>query len=109
MQEDADVFVWLGDVIYSARPYLSTSGWKYDASITPVDAADYPVDSDKPGQLKWLYSYQKQHPGYSRLINSRTEIFGTWDDHDFGQNDADDRFPFKKKESQEAFLDFLDV
>jgi len=34
-----------------------------------------------------------------------TQFFATWDDHDFGRNDAGRHYPFKK-ESKEIFLSF---
>ena len=45
-------------------------------------------------------------PGYPRLRES-SNVLGTWDDHDFGANDADRTFPLKD-ENREHFLDFLD-
>jgi len=108
LREKADAFVWLGDVIYSDSTSLDILLQRSSVPLKPVNVSDWPPDSDKPAQLRWLYNYQKQYPGYKRLINSQTHILGTWDDHDFGQNDADDRFSWKE-ESQEAFLDFLNV
>jgi alkaline phosphatase D len=35
-------------------------------------------------------------------------VYGTWDDHDYGANDAGREYP-KKAESQQLFLDFLRV
>jgi hypothetical protein len=59
-----------------------------------------------PEKLRHLYAQQKAHPGYKQLRES-TLILGTWDDHDFGVNDADSTFPIREA-SQTAFLDFLD-
>ena len=44
--------------------------------------------------------------GYGEL-KRLCPILATWDDHDYGQNDAGREYPMKK-ESQQAFLDFFD-
>ena len=46
------------------------------------------------------------NPGYQKLKET-CPIYATWDDHDYGQNDAGVEYP-KKVESQEIFLDFFD-
>ena len=45
-------------------------------------------------------------PGYARM-RELAIVLGTWDDHDFGANDADRTFPLKD-ENRELFLDFID-
>ena len=37
----------------------------------------------------------------------KTKILATWDDHDFGENDAGKNYPFKEK-SKELFLNFFE-
>ncbi len=76
-----DVFIWGGDNIYADTP-----------------------DMDK---MEQDYKIQKSNPGYQKLISSTT-ILATWDDHDYGKNDAGAEWEYKE-ESQEKFLDFLDV
>ncbi len=44
-------------------------------------------------------------PDFARL-RTRTTLLATWDDHDFGENDAGREYPVKK-ESQRVFLDWL--
>lgn len=74
------VWVWLGDNIY---------GDTNDMSVL---------------EAKW--KRQKENPGYRKLL-SAAEVLGTWDDHDYGRNDAG--FEYRhKRESQKLFLDFLD-
>ncbi len=46
-------------------------------------------------------------PGYKKLKET-CKVLATWDDHDYGANDAGAEFA-KKKESQQLFLDFFDV
>lgn len=79
--QKSDLFIWGGDIIY----------------------ADW--DSDRT--IKEAYTIQNSHPDYLQL-KSTTPVIGTWDDHDFGLDNADGNFP-KKFESQKYFLVFLDV
>lgn len=74
-----DVFVYLGDNIYG--------------------------DSDNMDTLRAKYARLESKQEYKRL-DSITRIIGTWDDHDFGRNDAGKWYPYKK-ESKEIFLNFF--
>jgi alkaline phosphatase D len=76
-----DVWIWGGDVIYS-------------------DTEDMQI-------LKNNYAIQKQDTSYLNFVRTTT-VMGTWDDHDYGVNDGGNEYR-KKKESQQLFLDFLDV
>jgi len=75
------LWMWLGDNIYA-------------------DTKDMHAMADK-------YTQQKNHLDYRRLL-ACCPVIGTWDDHDYGANDAGKEFP-KKKESKRLMLDFLDV
>ncbi|MFO8147593.1 MAG: alkaline phosphatase D family protein [Bacteroidota bacterium] len=76
-----DVFIWGGDNIYADTPDMN--------------------------KMEQDYIIQKSNPGYQKLISS-TAVLATWDDHDYGKNDAGLEWEYKK-ESQQKFLDFLDV
>ena len=76
-----DVFIWGGDNVYA------------DTADMDSMAADY--------NKVWA------HPDYAELA-SKTEIIGTWDDHDYGKNDAGIEWSMKD-EAQQVFLDFLKV
>ena len=76
-----DVWIWGGDAVYS--------------------------DTEDPEFMKEQYSVQKSSKGYQTLLK-QTKVIGTWDDHDYGANDAGEEYPMKYK-SKELFLDFLDV
>jgi alkaline phosphatase D len=57
-----------------------------------------------------LHAHQQivlQHPDYQALQKT-TKIIGTWDDHDYGLNDGGIEYS-SKKETQQAFLDFMGV
>ena len=79
--ENPDLFLWGGDNIYA--------------------------DTDDMRKLEIDYKTQKNHPDYQKLIQT-TPILGTWDDHDYGKNDAGKNWEYKEK-SQQLFLDFFDV
>jgi alkaline phosphatase D len=65
-----------------------------------ADTEDMKMMADKYARMKAL-------PGYAKLRQT-CPIIGTWDDHDYGKNDAGVEYP-KKKEAQELFHDFFDT
>lgn len=76
-----DVFIHLGDNIYA--------------------------DTDNAAIMESLYDQLKALEGYKQLKSSSL-VTGTWDDHDYGKNDAGAEFEFKPT-AQKLFLNFLDV
>lgn len=76
-----ELFVFLGDNIYA-------------------DTQDMDV-------LRAKYRLLGEQPGYVKLKKT-CPVVATWDDHDYGANDAGAEYP-KKRESQQVFLDFFDV
>lgn len=76
-----DLWIWGGDNIYADTRDISKIRAKYQAL--------------------------KKVKGYSQL-RKKIPVIGTWDDHDYGLNDGGKEFSVKK-ESQQEFLDFLDV
>jgi alkaline phosphatase D len=75
-----DLFVLLGDNIYADTTNMVAMQRKYDAL--------------------------KKSPFFRRL-RTKGPVLATWDDHDFGRNDAGAEYPMRR-ESQRLFLDFLD-
>ncbi|MBL4905583.1 MAG: alkaline phosphatase family protein, partial [Flavobacteriaceae bacterium] len=80
-KNNPDVWVWGGDVVYA--------------------------DTDNMPKLQKIYNQQSGQKEYQDFIQSVT-VLGTWDDHDYGANDGGKDF-YKKKESQQLFLDFIGV
>jgi alkaline phosphatase D len=78
---DPQLFVFLGDNIYG-------------------DSIDMNV-------MRIKYQLLANQPGFKKLKQS-CQVVGTWDDHDFGANDAGSEFSMKR-ESQQVFLDFFEV
>jgi len=81
IQNNPDVFVWGGDNVYT--------------------------DTDDMLKMKADYDSVWAQPDYQKLA-SITRITGTWDDHDYGKNDAGKEWHVKK-EAQQEFLDFMKV
>jgi alkaline phosphatase D len=79
-RQKPDLFIYLGDNIYG-------------------DTKDMNV-------LKAKYAQLAAKPEFQQLKKS-TRLLATWDDHDYGWNDAGRYYPFKK-ESKEIFLDFFE-
>lgn len=75
-----DLWIWLGDNIYADTTDMTMMRRKYEA--------------------------QKANKNYQEILQT-TAVIGTWDDHDYGENNAGKEFS-KKAESQQLLLDFLD-
>jgi alkaline phosphatase D len=65
------------------------------------------ADTEDMAVMRAKYAKLDAMPGYQRLKKS-CPILATWDDHDFGKNDAGADY-VKKKESQQVFLDVFGV
>jgi alkaline phosphatase D len=65
------------------------------------------ADTDDMEALRAMYTKQNENKEYKKLIK-KTEIIGTWDDHDYGLNDGGVEFE-AKAESQQEFLNFMNV
>ncbi len=81
LAQKPDVWIWGGDNIYA--------------------------DTDNMGKMKSMYTKQNRVAGY-KALKSQVPVIGTWDDHDYGLNDGGKEFSMKK-ESQQLFLDFMEV
>jgi alkaline phosphatase D len=76
-----DAFVFVGDNIYG--------------------------DTDDMDVLKNKYKLWASQSHYQKLKSS-TKLFATWDDHDFGRNDAGKYYPFKE-ESKNVFMQHFEI
>jgi len=74
-----DLFIFLGDNIYGDTHDMNVLRAKYN---------------------KWMSKTEY------RELKASTRIMATWDDHDYGQNDAGRHYPEKEK-SKELFLDYF--
>jgi alkaline phosphatase D len=79
-QHNLDLWLWLGDNIYADTEDMEIMRSKYDEQFNREDYAEF----------------RKAVP-----------VVGTWDDHDYGENDSGKWYP-KKRESQRLLLDFLE-
>ena len=80
VKHSPDLFIFLGDNIYG--------------------------DTENMDTLKHKYNRLAAKPSFQNL-KQHVPIIATWDDHDFGWNDAGRHYPFKK-ESKEIFLNFFE-
>ena len=81
VDKQPDLFIYLGDNIYG-------------------DTKDMKVLKDKYDKLAAKPEFQK--------LRSEVTVLSTWDDHDYGWNDAGKEYAFKK-ESKQIFMDFWNV
>lgn len=86
----------LWDDIRNSRPLL----WIWGGDIIYADTEDI-------GEIRTMYDAQNKVSGYKKL-KKNTQVIGTWDDHDYGLKDGGSEFA-SKKQSQQAFLDFMGV
>ncbi len=81
MREKPELFIFLGDNIYA--------------------------DTTDPAVMRRKYAQLAARPGFAKL-RARCRILATWDDHDYGQNDAGAEYPMKRL-SKQIFLDFWNI
>lgn len=80
-EQNPDIFIWGGDNIYA--------------------------DTEVMDKMKADYETQLKNPNYASFLeNIDYQVYGTWDDHDYGKNDAGEEWAYKA-ESQQLFLDFM--
>ena len=79
--QGTDLWMWTGDAVY----------------------ADWGKDGD---DVRKAYEKQNSMPDYLEVKN-KMPIIGTWDDHDYGFNNAGGSISLKR-ESQKLFLDFIE-
>jgi len=79
-KQKPDYFIFLGDNIYG--------------------------DTRNMKELKSKYNKLGKNKNF-KALKKKTKLLATWDDHDYGENDAGKYYPMKK-ESKELFLEFFD-
>jgi alkaline phosphatase D len=88
-----NLWIWAGDNIY-ADWYARPDGKRVKYTIN----------------RQWVtqrYAAQFNHPGYA-LFRETTPILGTWDDHDYGRNDAGASYKLKEV-TRDLALSFMEV
>ena len=80
VEHEPDLFIFLGDNIYG--------------------------DTDDMDLLRQKYQVLGKQPSFQKL-KDRAEILATWDDHDYGRNDAGSEYPHKEA-SKQIFLEFFE-
>lgn len=72
--QNPQLFLMIGDNVYG------DNGWDADAGLESLRAA---------------YALQASHPEFAGF-RAKFPMLATWDDHDFGLNDAGGNFPFRR-------------
>ena len=78
---DPDLWIWMGDNIYG--------------------------DSKDPAVIQKKYNLQFTKPNYASF-RTQYPVIGTWDDHDYGWNNADRSYPIKSQ-TRDLTLEFMEV
>lgn len=81
---NASAFVWGGDAIYGDDSFHEAT----------------------PSRLQEHYAHLLRYPGYAQQLRNELVILGVLDDHDYGVNNGDRTYKYRK-ESGQAFMDFL--
>lgn len=82
-KQNPDIFIWGGDNIYA--------------------------DTNDMTEMKAMYQTQLDNSDYAKFLEQIDhQVYGVWDDHDYGKNDAGSEWSHKV-ESQQLFLDFMGV
>ena len=100
---NATAFVWAGDAIYADKTTNSdTPSFFYETNQEKRAVRK----QGTPEIMKRLYQEQLAHEEYSQLIQE-VNIFGAIDDHDYGIDNGDRTFRYKKESAIEYVETFL--
>lgn len=110
---EAEALVWAGDVVYGdyAEPLPVD---KAAPSLADLIHGKEPTDGT-PKILQKLYQGMLENQGYLAYLKrddsapsspKNVMVMGTFDDHDYGRNNGDITFPYKK-ETAVAHMDFI--
>ncbi len=80
--QSPDLFLWLGDNIYG--------------------------DTEDMTEMRAIYDAKKNGETYQPFLQARIPVMATWDDHDFGENNAGNDYAMRV-ESQREFLRHFDI
>lgn len=85
LDSDPDLFLFIGDNVYVDQPRKPKGVEDFERS----------------------YAQLASEPGWQKL-RAQVPVLATWDDHDYGLNDAGKEFPLKQI-AQQQFIDFFDL
>lgn len=77
----------------------------YDPQLLLLIGDNVYANAEDEASLREAYAQQARSEGLRR-IRSTTPVLATWDDHDFGRDDAGSEYPLRDV-SQKAMLDFF--
>lgn len=114
IERKPDAWIWGGDNIYAdwrpRKPQEWYRVWEEDSNRVLEALPLPPWYGASPEKLRFLYQKQLNIPSYKQFLDAvgRENVYGLWDDHDFGINDGGKEYEFRK-ESQAEFLKFMGV
>ncbi|MFN3166241.1 MAG: alkaline phosphatase D family protein [Phycisphaeraceae bacterium] len=86
LDAEPDLFLFIGDNVY------------VDIPRPPAGAEDFE---------RTYAEFEQRQPGW-RALRREVPVLATWDDHDYGLNDAGKEFALKRV-AQQQFIDFFDL
>merc|ERR1719223_1293543 len=92
-REEYDAFAWIGDAVYADERVKLANGERTRRYL-----------GEKAHEE--AYERVKRDEAYA-AVRRRADVVGTWDDHDYGFNNAGKHWS-RKAFAKKAFLDFLD-
>lgn len=91
---------------------LPQTHWKVIAKSSPqvwiAGGDNIYADTSQRSYMQEKYNKLKSNPEYKKFRRTVSHIIGTWDDHDFGENNGGANFSGKHM-AKELFLDFFDA
>ena len=87
-----DAFVWLGDATYTDTYAFDQGNYHLEENVETIEAN---------------FADAKSNSDYQKLLKNTKRVYGTWDDHDYGLDNAGKDNP-RKDLMRKLFLDFLD-
>ena len=117
-KRNSTAFIWVGDAVYADDQIRQSRSnddhteeqnpWRWPTVLKGVSQ----FTSATPEYLRHLYAKQLEVQGYRQLlqedngVGGKVSIFGAIDDHDYGMNNGDRTFRFRR-ESGIEFTKFL--
>ena len=98
--------IWLDIAKHQADAFLFIGDNNY-ADVQEIDGEIKYGPVTNPARFKQAYDAVNNIPEFAVFRRQVPMLMGTWDDHDYGANDAGKEYPLKA-ESQAAFIEFFE-
>lgn len=95
-----------GSCLDQERPQpIWTAVEAYDPQLLLLIGDNVYANAEDEASLREAYAQQARNEDFAR-VRSNTPVLATWDDHDYGRDDAGSEYPLRDV-SQKALLDFF--